>query len=129
MGQPGSLDFSEPVFSSAVIFWEMSRLFSIWRDRVAGGEPPFSVQSHEIIGHEAALDRDHGSRRNAFGLVVMGPMQQISGSNAKPETEGGGCSLTGRASGNQRPDYRIGFPEPVAQSLLGRNRVNRDLSR
>jgi hypothetical protein len=49
---------------------------------------PLSVQSQEIVGHKAALYREHGSHRNTFGFVVMGPMQQIRCSDAKPKTEG-----------------------------------------
>jgi hypothetical protein len=47
-----------------------------------------SVQSRDIVGYKTTLDYEHGSYGNAFGLVVMGPMQQIGGSERKPETDG-----------------------------------------
>lgn len=39
-------------------------------------EPHFaSIKPHQIVGHEAALYREHGSRRNALRFVMMRLMQ------------------------------------------------------
>jgi hypothetical protein len=47
-----------------------------------------SVNSRDIVGYIAAFDREHGAYGNAFHLVVMGSVQQVGGSDGKPETDG-----------------------------------------
>jgi hypothetical protein len=88
-----------------------------------------SVDSHKIVGHEPAFNRQHASNCYAFGPVVMGSMQQICRSDTEPKPQSGGHRFTGDASGNQWTHYRVSLFEAVCQAALGGDSVGGNLSR